>query len=138
MDEEGLVRSTLEPSTSGPARRNYELTDKGRDALAVFAASMGEVAVALGGIQPALRTTHRGTRDDALRLALAGKGGGGKTAISLIARLGARSGPRSSPSTPMPARTCPSPSPSVCDGSIAMGFLHLPVAIRCCRRCFEP
>jgi PadR family transcriptional regulator PadR len=47
MDEEGLVRSTLEPSTSGPARRNYELTDKGRDALAVFAASMGEVAVAL-------------------------------------------------------------------------------------------
>lgn len=47
MDEEGLVRSTWEPSTSGPARRNYELTDDGRDWLHVVAGSLGELARSL-------------------------------------------------------------------------------------------
>ena len=44
MDEEGLVRSTWEPSTSGPARRNYELTEAGRGALREYAAAIAEVA----------------------------------------------------------------------------------------------
>jgi poly-beta-hydroxybutyrate-responsive repressor len=47
MDEEGLVRSTWEPSASGPARRTYELTDEGRDWLHVVAGSLGEVARSL-------------------------------------------------------------------------------------------
>lgn len=47
MDEEGLVRSTWEPSTSGPARRNYELTNDGRDWLHVVAGSLAEVARSL-------------------------------------------------------------------------------------------
>jgi poly-beta-hydroxybutyrate-responsive repressor len=48
MDEEGLVRSTWEPSMSGPARRNYELTDEGREWLHVVAGSLAEAARALG------------------------------------------------------------------------------------------
>lgn len=44
MDEEGLVRSTWEPSASGPARRNYELTPAGRDALLEYGRAMDEVA----------------------------------------------------------------------------------------------
>lgn len=47
MDEEGLVRSTWEPSTSGPARRTYELTDDGREWLHVVAGSLAEVARSL-------------------------------------------------------------------------------------------
>ena len=47
MDQEGLVRSTWEPSASGPARRNYELTGQGRNALREYAAAMAEVAEAL-------------------------------------------------------------------------------------------
>ncbi len=47
MDEEGLVRSTWEPSTSGPARRTYELTDEGREWLHLVAGSMAEVARSL-------------------------------------------------------------------------------------------
>lgn len=47
MDTEGLVRSTWEPSTSGPARRTYELTDAGREWLHVVAGSLAEVARAL-------------------------------------------------------------------------------------------
>jgi len=47
MDEEGLVRSTWAPSTSGPARRTYELTDEGRDWLHVIAGSLSEVARSL-------------------------------------------------------------------------------------------
>lgn len=43
MDEEGLVRSAWEPSTSGPARRTYELTDEGREWLHVLAGSLAEV-----------------------------------------------------------------------------------------------
>ena len=44
MDEEGLVRSSWEPSASGPARRTYELTDEGREWLHVVAGSLAEVA----------------------------------------------------------------------------------------------
>ncbi|MDP9441301.1 MAG: hypothetical protein M3P34_03780 [Actinomycetota bacterium] len=48
MDEEGrLVRSTWEPSTPVRPGGTTSLTDNGRQALAVFAASIGEVAVAL-------------------------------------------------------------------------------------------
>jgi poly-beta-hydroxybutyrate-responsive repressor len=47
MDEEGLVRSSWEPSASGPARRTYELTDEGREWLHVVAGSLAEVARSL-------------------------------------------------------------------------------------------
>ena len=47
MDEEGLVRSAWEPSSSGPARRTYELTDEGQEWLHVVAGSMDEVARSL-------------------------------------------------------------------------------------------
>lgn len=47
MDEEGLVRSAWEPSSSGPARRTYELTDEGREWLHVVAGSLAEVGRAL-------------------------------------------------------------------------------------------
>jgi PadR family transcriptional regulator PadR len=47
MDEEGLVRSSWEPSTSGPARRTYTLTEEGREWLHVLAGSLGEVARSL-------------------------------------------------------------------------------------------
>ncbi|MEX2289557.1 MAG: helix-turn-helix transcriptional regulator [Mycobacteriales bacterium] len=47
MDEEGLVRSTWEPSGSGPARRTYELTDEGLDWLHVVAGSLSELSRAL-------------------------------------------------------------------------------------------
>ncbi len=47
MDEEGLVRSAWEPSTSGPARRTYELTDGGQEWLHVVAGSLAEVARSL-------------------------------------------------------------------------------------------
>ncbi len=48
MDEEGLVRSTWEPSVSGPARRTYELTDEGREWLHAVAGSLAEVGRSLG------------------------------------------------------------------------------------------
>ena len=48
MDEEGLVRSSWEPSASGPARRTYELTDEGREWLHVVAGSLNEVGRSLG------------------------------------------------------------------------------------------
>lgn len=47
MDEEGLIRSAWEPSTSGPARRTYELTDDGREWLHVLAGSLADVARSL-------------------------------------------------------------------------------------------
>lgn len=47
MDEEGLVRSTWEPSASGPARRTYELTDEGREWLHLMAGSLAEVSRSL-------------------------------------------------------------------------------------------
>jgi PadR family transcriptional regulator PadR len=51
MDEEGLVHSSWEPSTSGPARRIYQLTDDGRDWLHVVAGSLAEVQRSLGSYQ---------------------------------------------------------------------------------------
>jgi PadR family transcriptional regulator PadR len=47
MDEEGLVRSSWEPSTSGPVRRTYELTDEGREWLHVVAGSLAGAARSL-------------------------------------------------------------------------------------------
>ena len=49
MDEDGLVRSSWEPSAAGPARRRYELTAEGRQWLDVVAGSVAEVARALAG-----------------------------------------------------------------------------------------
>ncbi len=49
MDEEGLVRSEWEPSTSGPARRTYALTEDGRVWLHAAAGSLAEVSRVLGG-----------------------------------------------------------------------------------------
>ena len=51
MDEEGLVRSAWEPSTSGPARRTYTLTVEGRAWLHAAAAPLAEVGVALARYQ---------------------------------------------------------------------------------------
>ncbi len=48
MDQEGLVRSVWEPSTTGPARRTYALTDDGREWLHALAGSLAEVSRALG------------------------------------------------------------------------------------------
>lgn len=47
MEEEGLVHSEWEPSTSGPARRTYSLTDEGADWLHVMAGSLQDVARSL-------------------------------------------------------------------------------------------
>ena len=47
MEEEGLVRSSWEPSASGPARRTYELTAEGTDWLHVLAGSLNDVARSL-------------------------------------------------------------------------------------------
>jgi PadR family transcriptional regulator PadR len=49
MDEEGLVRSAWEPSSTGPARRTYSLTDEGRDWLHALAGGLVEVSRALDG-----------------------------------------------------------------------------------------
>jgi PadR family transcriptional regulator PadR len=51
MDEEGLVRSAWQPSTSGPARRTYELTDDGRQWLHVVAGSLAEITRRLESYQ---------------------------------------------------------------------------------------
>lgn len=51
MDEDGLVHSAWAPSSTGPARRTYELTDEGRDWLDVLSGSIAEVARALGAYQ---------------------------------------------------------------------------------------
>ncbi len=48
MDQEGLVRSQWEPSTSGPARRTYELTDEGREWLHAWAGSLAEMHQRVG------------------------------------------------------------------------------------------
>lgn len=59
MDEEGLVHSTWEPSASGPARRNYELTDAGRAALDSYAAIMTRVAESLASYRDRYRGVQR-------------------------------------------------------------------------------
>lgn len=51
MDEEGLVRSAWEPSTAGPARRTYQLSDEGREWLHVVAGSLADVARTLGAFR---------------------------------------------------------------------------------------
>ncbi|MGI8535504.1 MAG: PadR family transcriptional regulator [Mycobacteriales bacterium] len=48
MEEEGLVLSAWEPSTSGPARRTYSLTPDGRDWLHALSGSLAEVSRVLG------------------------------------------------------------------------------------------
>lgn len=55
MESEGLVTSTLVPSTQGPARRCFSITPAGRNTLEAWAASWrtvrGHVDELLGGIQ---------------------------------------------------------------------------------------
>ncbi len=43
MDEDGLVRSSWEPSSRGPARRSYTLTEDGLDWLHAMSGSLAEV-----------------------------------------------------------------------------------------------
>ena len=47
MDEEGLVRSSWQPSTTGPARRTYQLTDEGRQWLHAVAGSLADLVRSL-------------------------------------------------------------------------------------------
>src|SRR5215213_7664773 len=42
LEEQGLVRSEWDESIAGPAKRTYELTDAGREALERWAASLAE------------------------------------------------------------------------------------------------
>jgi len=51
MDEDGLVASVWEPSTVGPARRTYTLTDEGREWLHAYAGTLAEVSRVLGGFR---------------------------------------------------------------------------------------
>lgn len=44
MDEEGLIESEWEPSSLGPARRIYRLSDAGRNALDASATSIADLA----------------------------------------------------------------------------------------------
>lgn len=48
MEQEALVRSWWEPSTSGPARRTYTLTEEGRDRLDVWAHALADAERMLG------------------------------------------------------------------------------------------
>jgi len=48
MDEEGLVESRWEPSSLGPARRRYAVTDDGREWLRTVASSLEQVHRTLG------------------------------------------------------------------------------------------
>ena len=47
MDDEGLIESSWEPSSQGPARRKYELTGDGQEALDHAARSLAELATVL-------------------------------------------------------------------------------------------
>ena len=47
LEDEGLVRSSWEPSTAGPARRIYELTRAGMEELHAVAAALGGTAALL-------------------------------------------------------------------------------------------
>lgn len=60
MDEEGLVRSAWEPSTSGPARRTYTVTEEGLAELHAVADPLAEVSRALG----VYRRRYRSLADD--------------------------------------------------------------------------
>lgn len=48
MDEDGLVRSTWEPSSTGPARRSYQVTEDGLACLLEVEESVAAVARGLG------------------------------------------------------------------------------------------
>lgn len=48
MEQENLVHSWWEHSTSGPARRTYQITDEGLDWLHAWAGSLRQVHRALG------------------------------------------------------------------------------------------
>ena len=71
MDEEGLVRSAWQPSTSGPARRTYALTEEGRDWLHLFAGSLAELRRTLATYD----RRYRRLSDDRLGAGLAGNDG---------------------------------------------------------------
>lgn len=43
MEHDGLVRSGWEPSTAGPARRSYQVSDAGREWLAHWVASVRDL-----------------------------------------------------------------------------------------------
>lgn len=60
MDEEGLIESRWEPSTRGPARRTYTLTDAGRTSLTAAAESLAEVARVMDTFVERYRTVAAG------------------------------------------------------------------------------
>lgn len=51
MDQEGLVCSTWQPSTSGPARRTYSLSESGREWLDASVGPLAEMARSLAAYQ---------------------------------------------------------------------------------------
>lgn len=57
MDQEGLVRSAWEPSTTGPARRTYTVTAEGQASMHVLAVSFAEVSRTLSSYQDRYRRT---------------------------------------------------------------------------------
>jgi PadR family transcriptional regulator PadR len=66
MDEEGLVRSTWQPSASGPARRTYALTPEGREWLHLFAGSLAELQRTLARYDRRYRRLVRDGLDEPL------------------------------------------------------------------------
>ena len=49
MEREGLVRSSWEVSSAGPARRTYELTEEGRDWLHAWGGTLRETGRLIRG-----------------------------------------------------------------------------------------
>jgi PadR family transcriptional regulator PadR len=49
LEEQGLVGSEWDESVPGPAKRTYELTEAGREALARWAASLAETRTRIDG-----------------------------------------------------------------------------------------
>lgn len=57
MEHDGLLTSRWEPSPSGPARRTYELTPAGQEALDVAVAVLAEVQELVGALLDRYRAT---------------------------------------------------------------------------------
>jgi PadR family transcriptional regulator, regulatory protein PadR len=72
MEQEGLVASWWEPSTSGPARRSYELTPEGLDWLHASAGSLRLVARHLDRYLDRYEALPGGDPDDGARRARLG------------------------------------------------------------------
>jgi PadR family transcriptional regulator len=61
LESDGMLGAMLEPSSSGPARKYYELTVPGRDALVAHSLEWRDLAAALDGLLAGVtdgRTLH--------------------------------------------------------------------------------